>query len=120
MKNITYAGNQLLLDGGSILTEFPIQDAVDLDQRVVVLLDPDSYLSDTAYSTDRRRGNNPVRNLLAYSRSGELLWEADFPEQADYYYRLVSSVPLVALSFSSYECEIDPQTGRIISRKFLK
>ena len=120
MKNITYAGNELVLDGGSILTEFPIQDAVDLGQRIVVLLDPDSYLGDPAYGKDRRRGNNPVRNLRAYARSGELLWEADFPEQADYYYRLVSSVPLVALSFSSYECQIDPQTGWIISKKFLK
>ena len=120
MKFIEHAGNELVIDGVALQTEFPIQSAVELDQRVIVLLAPDSYLGDTSYGEDRRRGSNPIRNLRAYSRSGELLWEADFPEPADYYYRLVSCHPLVALSFSSYECEIDPGTGKIVSRKFVK
>jgi hypothetical protein len=120
MKIIERAGDELAIEGGSLRTEFPIQIAVELDHRIIVLLDPDSYLGDPTYGEDRRRGNNPVRNLRAYARSGKLLWEADFPEQADYYYRLVSSDPLVALSFSSYECEIDLETGRIISKTFLK
>jgi len=120
MKFIEHTGNRLVIDGESLMTEFPIQSAVELGERVVVLLDPDSCLGDPAYGKDRRRGSNPVRNLRAYSRSGELLWEADFPEPADYYYRLVSSDPLVALSFSSYECEVDPDTGKIVGRRFLK
>jgi hypothetical protein len=120
MNFIEHAGNQLVIDGESLMTGFPIQCAVELGARIIVLLDPDSYLGDPTYGKDRRRGSNPVRNLRAYSRSGQLLWEADFPEPADYYYRLVSSVPLVALSFSSYECAIDPETGRLISKKFLK
>jgi hypothetical protein len=120
MKLIENTGSQLVIDGRSLKTRFPVLEAADLGQRVIVLLDPDSYLGDPTYARDRRRGDNPVRNLQAYSRTGVLLWEADFPEQADYYYRLVSSAPLVALSFSSYECEIDPQTGRITSKSFVK
>ena len=120
MKFIEHAGKKLVIDGESLMTEFPIQSAVELGQRVIVLLDPDSYLGDPTYGKDRRRGGNPVRNLRAYSRSAELLWEADFPEPADYYYRLVSSDPLLALSFSSYECEIDLDTGKIVSRRFFK
>lgn len=113
--------NGIVSIGGVALDPgYPARDAFESDDRVIVLLDPDAYLNDADYPKERRRGNDPLRNLRAYSCSGELLWEAEFPEQVDYYYKIVSRSPLVALSFSSYRCRIDPATGRIIEAEFLK
>lgn len=115
LRNGTVIVGSVELDPG-----YPVREVFDLEGRVIVLLDPDAYLKDPDYPKERRRGESPLRNLRAYSSSGELLWEAEFPEQADYYYRIVSRSPLVALSFSSYRCRIDPATGRIIEAQFLK
>jgi hypothetical protein len=107
---------------GSVLfsTDYSVREAFELDDRVIVLLDPDDYLTDPSYSKERRRGADALRNLRAYSMSGRLVWEAEFPEPADYYYKIVSRSPLVALSFSSHRCRIDPETGRIIEAEFFK
>lgn len=106
--------------GASITVEYPVRDAFELDDAVIVLLDPHEYLQDPAYPRERRRGEDALRNLRAYSRAGDLLWEAEFPEPADYYYQIVSRSPLVALSFSSYRCRLDPATGRILEAVFVK
>jgi hypothetical protein len=42
------------------------------------------------------------------------------PEASDYYYRISSAVPLLAYSFSAYQCEIDPEYGTIRNMEFLK
>jgi hypothetical protein len=49
-----------------------------------------------------------------------LLWEADLPSDADYFYRIASVRPLRVNCFSSFRCEIDPATGRIIRKDFYK
>jgi hypothetical protein len=97
-----------------------VKESFDREGMTVVLLDPDAYLKDPDHPKERRRGDNPLHNLRAYSSSGELLWEAEFPEPADCYYKIVSRSPLIALSFSSYRCRIDPGTGRILEAQFLK
>lgn len=112
-REVTFNGTTLTLDHA-------IREAFELDGRVIVLIDPDDYLADPGYEQARRRGDESLRNLRAYSASGELLWEAEFPEAADYYYRIVSRQPLVALSFSSYRCRIDPASGRIAEAEFIK
>lgn len=104
----------------SFRMDFAVKEAFWSDGRVIVLLDPNSYLADPAYGKDRRRGALSVRNLCALSDDGILLWQAELPESVDYYYRIESRNPLVALSFSSYRCEIDAQDGHIIDRQFLK
>jgi hypothetical protein len=108
------------MGGDAFPTDYSAREVFDLDDRVIVLLDPDEYLADPDYPKERRRGKDPLRNLRAYSKSGNLLWEAEFPEPADYYYKIVSRTPLVALSFSSYRCQIDPETGCILEAQFVK
>jgi hypothetical protein len=120
MMHISHAGCAVTVDGVTWATEYPVKEAFTLAKAVCVLLEPDAYLSDTGYSKERRRGNGALRNLRAYSPTGDLLWEAEFPEPADYYYRIVSREPLVALSFSSYRCRIDPGSGRIVESEFMK
>lgn len=120
MMSISFNGSTLVINDRTLSLKYAIRDAFALNGRIIVLLDPDSYLATSSYGKDRRRGNKPVHNLLALSSGGQLLWEAEFPEQADYYYRVSSKRPLTALSFSSFRCEIDPQTGAIVAREFLK
>lgn len=118
--NIDFFDNQINARGISIKTEWPIKFAVDDGSLIVILLDPDSYILDPEYKQNRRRGVLPIRNLVAYSYSGDLLWSADFPDEIDYYYRIDSVSPLVAYSFSSYRCEIDKINGKIIRSEFFK
>ena len=120
MKHISHSGRAVTVDEVTWATEYPVKEAFALAEAVCVLLEPDAYLSDSGYSKDRRRGKGALRNLRAYSPTGVLLWEAEFPEQADYYYRIVSREPLVVLSFSSYRCRIDPESGRIAEAEFIK
>jgi hypothetical protein len=120
MRETVYPSHEICVGGTTILTDYPVRDAFELDGRVIVLLDPDEYLEDPDYPKERRRGDNALRNLRAYSNSGELLWEAEFPEPADYYYKIVSRSPLWAMSFSSFRCRIDPESGRILETQFLK
>ena len=42
------------------------------------------------------------------------------PESVDYYYELVNSEPIEALSFSGYRCVINAADGRIESKQYLK
>lgn len=120
MMSVSFEGKMLTIGDKKVPLAHAIREAFALEGEVIVLLDPDSYLTDPSYGRDRRRGEGAIRNLIAVSAGGERLWEAEFPEPADYYYRIVSRKPLTALSFSSHRCEIDPRTGRIVSRQFLK
>lgn len=61
-------------------------------------------------------------NLFGYDGRGNELWVAEMPISGSATeYMLIESVePLVVLSLSSYRCTIDPNTGRITRREFLK
>lgn len=120
MKAVTFQGSSLLVDDTTLPMPYAIRDAFALEDKIIVLLDPNAYLNDPSYGKDRRRGNNPLHNLFALSTDGKTLWEAEFPERADYYYRVSSKSPLTALSFSSFRCEIDPHSGKIVRREFFK
>ncbi len=120
MMSVSFSSNTLVVGDVTLSLQYAIRDAFVLDDKIIVLLDPDSYLTAPTYRQEQRRGERSVQNLLAISNNGQLLWEAEFPEKADYYYRVVSRQPLTALSFSSYRCEIDPRTGKIIAKQFLK
>lgn len=117
---ISFQGSILTIDSQLIQLAWPVLDAIEEGNRVFVLLDPDSYLLDPNYKRVRRQGAPAIRNLVALMKNGTKLWEAELPEPSDYYYRISSSKPLVANSFSSYRCEISPDTGAIMKKEFLK
>lgn len=120
MIQVSHHGREVLIDSDSVTLEYDVREAFELDGRVIVLLDPNAYLQDSSYGKERRRGDSALRNLRALSTTGDLLWEAEFPEGADYYYKIVDRHPLTALSFSSFRCVIDHVTGRILSKEFCK
>jgi hypothetical protein len=112
--------NVVMFDERRIELGSPVLEAMIGSGVLIVLLDPDSYLKDPEYRRKRRAGAPAVRNLRAFSMTGDALWEAELPEDADYYHRLVGADPIEADSFSSFRCRIDPQNGRIVSKVFLK
>lgn len=120
MTECTFSDSTLRFGRRSVRQPWRIKQVWDLGSAILVMLDPDAYLTDPAYRQEHRRGVGSLRNLRAFSREGELLWEAALPEDVDYYYAVTSLDPLTALAFSSHECEIDPATGRIVALRPLK
>lgn len=121
--NITYDGSKLRIDGHEITTPWPVREAVELDDKVVVLLDQSAHLQGPILDIREMREVAKGRNLFCYSNQGELLWKAEFPGgdgSEDYYYKISSRWPLLVNSFSSFRCEIDPATGKIIGKEFFK
>jgi hypothetical protein len=118
--SLTFIGRTILIDDQSVEMPWPVLDAIEQGDKVFVLFDPDSYLLDPNYKASRRQGVPAIKNLIAITKTGAKLWEAEMPEASDYYYRISSSVPLLANSFSSYQCEIDPKNGIIRNMEFLK
>ncbi len=107
---VTYSGANLRIGTDLHVLRYPIQDAFNLGNVVVVLYDPDAVPA------------GPFRNLVALTEDGSLVWEAETPTgyPTDRYYRIASHSPLIAYSSQSFDCCIDPTTGRIISRTFTK
>jgi hypothetical protein len=90
----------------------PAQDAFVLGDLLVVLYSPSSK--------DGNVGQFP--NLVAFDNNNMLVWTAELPttETGDCYYRIVSRHPLIANSIRSYRCTIDPATGCLQSKEFVK
>lgn len=109
---ISYEEKILIVDGESYELEHRVVDAIESNDRVVVLFDPDAYTA--------KFGQFP--NLIAISRNGRKLWTAELPTttSGDRYYRLVRGESLRAASIYSFVCDLDPRTGRILRKEFVK
>lgn len=118
-RAVSHEGDIVKIGGKPLRMEYMVRDAFWANGRAIVLLDPHAFLDHPAYG-GRKAPRDRVRNLRAYAPSGELQWEAQQPEVQDHYYMIESRNPLVALSFSAYRCDLDVETGRILSKKKLK
>ncbi len=109
---IAFCERLLTIDGTTHELEHPIKLALESGSNVIVLFKKDGQ--DT-----RMKG---FRNLICISRQGKRLWVAELPttENMDRYYAIASSQPLIAYSVCSYECEIDPTSGRVVRASFFK
>lgn len=117
-RAVSHDGDIVRIDGKPIRMQYMVRDAFWAGGQAVVLLDPDAFLD--APGGGRKAPRDPVKNLRAYSPSGELQWQAQQPEFDDHYYLIESHDPLVALSFSAYRCDIDLVSGRILKKEKLK
>jgi hypothetical protein len=110
--SIRYVERDLFIDGTRHELPYPIDNAIEYEDSVVILFDPDSA----------DEGNGRFHNLVAFDRSGQVLWRAELPttDPGDRYYKIPSSDPLTAYSVRSYDCVIDRRTGRILDRTFTK
>ncbi len=109
---IPISDRTILVNGIEVRLDYAVEEAFESNGRIIVLLDPDAYTE--------KFGQFP--NLLAVSPSGNRLWTAELPttDPGDRYYKITSRAPLIASSIWSYECEIDPATGKIKNRIFYK
>ena len=112
MITSTHAGKILCINGRELTLEFPIKESFALNDVVIVLLDPDSNLG----------SQGQFRNVMGFDAKGNQVWIAELPTEktSDVYYQVSSRTPLKLSSFCSYECLIDPKTGRILSKSFYK
>ncbi|MCL8312680.1 hypothetical protein FH593_13455 [Leptospira interrogans] len=112
MSYLSFSGKEITFGNLHFTCPNNVIDAFENNGKIVILLDPDAYLSTTEND----------KNLIAYDTKANPLWEAEFPQiyKGDYYYKIASKNPLIVYSFSSYHCEIDINTGKIISSEFYK
>jgi hypothetical protein len=110
--SVRHVERDLFIDENRHELQYPIDHAIEYEDSVVILFDPDSA----------DEGDGRFHNLVAFDRSGQVLWTAELPtkDAGDCYYKIISSDPLIAYSFRSYDCLIDRRTGRILERTFTK
>jgi hypothetical protein len=110
--DVTFLRNSITIDGKKYNLSFPIKEAFALEDKVIVLFDPDSYIPKFGQ----------FQNLIALDVHGNEIWKAELPtnESSDCYYMVTEVKPLKASSFKSYECQIDPSTGKIVHMVFYK
>ena len=111
-SGLRFSGSTIELGEKRIELPFAISDAFTLGALIIVLYDPDAYAE--------KWGQFP--NLVAVERNGQIRWKAELPTSrtGDRYYRVASRRPLVASSVTSFDCEIDTSTGRIVSKELYK
>lgn len=115
--------SEFKIKGKTIKAPFPIRDAFISKKGVIVLMDLFATLEGPILDIREVRRIPKEVNLFCYSINGEVLWKAELPvgeNTEDYYYKITSHCPLIVHSFSSFLCEIDPETGKILNKEFVK
>ena len=109
---LQYSGRRLSIGDTTFDTEYPIQEATLLTDKIIVLHNP--YTGPTSYGQ--------FRNLIAYDLHGQKVWTAEHPgnDSNDVYMKIVKSNPLTVHNFAGFECVIDSATGKIIKKIFTK
>jgi len=110
--SIRYVERGLFIDGTLHELPYPIDNAIEYEDSMVILFDPNSA----------DEGNGWFHNLVSFDHLGQVMWTAELPttDPGDRYYKVPSSDPLTAYSVRSYDCIIDRHTGRILERIFTK
>ena len=110
--DVNILGDVVVVGDRRIRLTHPADDAFTLDDLLIVLYAPSSESGKVGQ----------FANLVALNKGGDLVWTAELPttQTGDCYYRVTSRLPLVANSVMSYVCTLDPTTGRIIDREFVK
>jgi hypothetical protein len=112
MIKVRFNKNAIYINDKTFELEYPIDTTVVVDEKVIVLFDPDSYTSKFGQ----------FQNLIALDVEGHEIWRAELPtnESGDCYYMISEVKPLKASSWKSYECQIDTDTGKIVDMVFYK
>lgn len=97
--------------GGILDVAIPPLDAVQVDDKIIVVHDYMAYPPRVA-----------APNLVAYNVDGEQLWVAENPGAgaADAYTNVLSESPLRVHNFAGYLCTIDPMNGKLLRSEFIK
>jgi hypothetical protein len=109
--DVRFEGDRVFVGGDSWRAPYPISDLRLVGAIIALIYD---YMSGPRH--------HQFQNLEGFDLDGHKLWTAQHPsnETADAYVKFVDGEGLIAWNFASYECTIDPTTGRLISRVFSK
>jgi hypothetical protein len=109
---ISFVERELRIDGLTHVLEFPIDDAFEHEDLVIVFFAPDS--------NPKKFGQ--FHNVVAVDRNGNRVWEADLPTSntGDRYYKIANRSPLTLYSTQSYDVVLDPASGHIIEKRFTR
>jgi hypothetical protein len=109
---LKFSGRSVSSKGNTIEFAYPVLDAFELLDKIIVLFEPDA----------RRGKPGQFHNLVAVTHNGEDIWKAALPTTMsfDTYYRISSTNPLTADSLTSFACTIDEANGRILNKVFFK
>lgn len=109
---VTFIEKTVCVGNRKIELDYPIADAFQQDDKLIVLYKPDS----------KTEKFGQFQNLVGLNLEGNQIWAAELPttQSGDAYYRIASRAPLVASSIFSYEAEIDLETGKIKQSHFFK
>ena len=113
--SVGFSGRVLRIDSLQVELEYPIAEAFALGDLVIVRFPYDAEL--------KRSGKSygAFDNLFALTGRGERAWVAELPTNGtDSYVAISSREPLVANSWSCFQCTLDPKSGKIVSTVFTK
>lgn len=114
-SNFSFEGKIITTEKFSKELDYPIKSIISLEDKqcFIVLYDMDSNI--------RKWGQFP--NIICLNNKGEKIWTVELPTTStgDSYYQMeFEDGKLIADSWRSYSCEIDVNTGKIISKVFFK
>ena len=110
-SEVPFSEKSIMLANGVLELEYPILDAFQLADKIIVLFQPDA-----------KKNLGQFKNLVAVGPNGDRIWEAELPTtmSSDAYYRFSSKDPIIVDSLSSFSSTIDDSTGHILSKNFYK
>jgi len=109
--SVGFDGRVLRIDSLRVELEHPIAEAFVLGELVVVLFPYEAA----------PRSYGAFDNLIALTRRGERAWVAELPTHGnDAWVDILSREPLVATSWSSLQCTLDPRSGKILRTDVVK
>jgi hypothetical protein len=108
---IIFSGNRVTVGARSWTVPYPVADARQIGDRVVVVYD---YLSGPKHAA--------FHNAEAFDDAGRKLWTAELPGPgaANAYVEFMSEDPLILWNFACLRCTIDPTTGKLLNTVFTK
>jgi hypothetical protein len=112
-ESLPVDGRIVCLAESALELDHPVKQAFQLDaSRIVVLYDPDASTG----------AEGQFRNLVAITVTGDEVWTGELPtnQNGDVYTKISSTTPLEAFSWTSFRCEIDKTTGKLIRKEFVK
>ena|SRR5687767_14713520 len=112
MNKLQFKDNFLIIDNLIFHLNHIIRDARLIDNKAVVIFKYD----------DSVPRHSQFNNLHAFNQKGELIWKAEHPtnETADFYLDFISPESNKLWNFGCFICEIDFNTGKLLTAEFTK
>ena len=112
MKNVTFEGQTLRIDGISIRLDYNIAETRIVDDLAIVILKFDELAPK----------HRQFQNCIAYDKDGKQIWIAEHPtsQSADSYVNFMDGNDNRLWNFGCFVCSLDFKTGKLLDAQFTK